>query len=505
MSALQGYRTQQKSGQPQYQTLQQVGRAGGGSYASDTVQKVLFEASTADDAVEANSTKSVINATAHEALPGDMIRFDPTSANPSVEVGVISVTANTITLAGDLPASPVVGNLFKVMRWITPKADVNGSPIITSGPVAYKLNGTITEVSRDTVTPANSRSLPTNILDGSGQLVSPLTDTQLRATAVPVSGPLTDAQLRAAAVPVADSVLRATVGTDGTTAPASSLVIAGVTSGGVQQTIEVNASGHVNIADGGGSITVDAVSWPLPTGAATSANQTTEQGLIGALTETAPATDTASSGLNGRLQRVAQRLTSLIALLPASIGTKTAAGSLAVVLASDQTLPLPTGAATSANQTSELTLIGAVTETAPATDTASSGLNGRLQRIAQRLTSLIALLPASLGQKTSANSLAVVLPSDQTVGITPRVLSSTLGQLAVGGTLTAPANVKGYTIQNSTRAAGALRFREGSGASATVGFLLEPGQSTSYQDGAATLSIFDVDALGIDCTVLWYV
>jgi len=43
------------------------------------------------------------------------------------------------------------------------------------------------------------------------------------------------------------------------------------------------------------------------------------------------------------------------------------------------------------------TLIGAVTETAPATDTASSGLNGRLQRIAQRLTSLIALFPGALG------------------------------------------------------------------------------------------------------------
>ncbi len=35
------------------------------------------------------------------------------------------------------------------------------------------------------------------------------------------------------------------------------------------------------------------------------------------------------------------------------------------------------------------TQIGAVTETAPASDTASSGLNGRLQRIAQRLTTII--------------------------------------------------------------------------------------------------------------------
>ena len=47
------------------------------------------------------------------------------------------------------------------------------------------------------------------------------------------------------------------VGTDGATAPANSFLVAGVTAGGVQQTIDVNASGHVNVADGGGSITVD--------------------------------------------------------------------------------------------------------------------------------------------------------------------------------------------------------------------------------------------------------
>lgn len=53
----------------------------------------------------------------------------------------------------------------------------------------------------------------------------------------------------------------------------------------------------------------------LPTGASTSANQIVEQTRLGDLTETAPATDTASSGLNGRLQRIAQRITSMIAAL----------------------------------------------------------------------------------------------------------------------------------------------------------------------------------------------
>ncbi len=57
--------------------------------------------------------------------------------------------------------------------------------------------------------------------------------------------------------------------------------------------------------------------------------------------------------------------------------------------------------------------IGSLTETAPATDTASSGLNGRLQRVSQRISSLIALIPTALGQGTMSQGLKVVLPSDQ--------------------------------------------------------------------------------------------
>lgn len=84
--------------------------------------------------------------------------------------------------------------------------------------------------------------------------------------------------------------------------------------------------------------------------------------------------------------------------MPASLGQKASSASLAAVLSTEQEA-----------------LIGALTEAAPASDTASSGLNGRLQRIAQRITSLIALVPSSLGQKTKANSFAVVLPSDQVI------------------------------------------------------------------------------------------
>jgi hypothetical protein len=119
--------------------------------------------------------------------------------------------------------------------------------------------------------------------------------------------------------------------------------------------------------------------------------------LQGAVNETAPASDTASSGLNGRLQRIAQRLTSLIALLPTAIGPTAKAAALSVTLASDDP---------------SVALSGAVNETAPASDTASSGQNGRLQRIAQRLTSLIALFPAAIGPTAKAGALSVTLATD---------------------------------------------------------------------------------------------
>lgn len=113
---------------------------------------------------------------------------------------------------------------------------------------------------------------------------------------------------------------------------------------------------------------------------------------IGIITETAPGTDTASSGLNGRLQRIAQRLTTLIASWPAALGATTALNSLPVVLSSDGPFALQTGA---------------INETAPVTDTASSGLNGRLQRIAQNLTTLIT--NATAATPTGTNTLGAIV------------------------------------------------------------------------------------------------
>lgn len=99
---------------------------------------------------------------------------------------------------------------------------------------------------------------------------------------------------------------------------------------------------------------------------------------IGAQTDSSASSDTGTFSLISLFKRLLEKVTSLTSLFPASLGGKTAANSFSVTTATDDP---------------ELTLIGSLTESVPATDTASSGLNGRLQRIAQRITSLIALFP----------------------------------------------------------------------------------------------------------------
>lgn len=94
------------------------------------------------------------------------------------------------------------------------------------------------------------------------------------------------------------------------------------------------------------------------------------------------------------------------------------------------------------------TLVGAVIEAAPASDTASSGLNGRLQRIAQRLTSLIALVPASLGSKADAASLAVTQSTEDKAVLA--AVNTNLGTSADAASATGSLSAKLRAIATAT-------------------------------------------------------
>lgn len=206
----------------------------------------------------------------------------------------------------------------------------------TPVPVAVSGNVTVSNPTPQGLTDAQIRATPLPVSGtvtvsniGSGGL----TDTQLRATPVPVSGtvaisnqvsqPLTDAQIRATALPVSIASMPSTP----------------VTGTFFQATQPVSA-----------------VSLPLPTGAAAEST-----------------------------------IVAMSAKLPATLGTKTIANALAVSIASDQTvpvsaasLPLPSGAATAAAQTTG--------------NNSLASIDGKF---------------GTLGQKSSAGSAPVVIASDQ--------------------------------------------------------------------------------------------
>lgn len=106
---------------------------------------------------------------------------------------------------------------------------------------------------------------------------------------------------------------------------------------------------EVSVTSGGGA-----------TGGATEVTLANIDADLGAKGDAAASADTGSFSVIAFIKRGLTNWTTLLGRLPGSLGTKTAAASLPVVLASDQTLPLPSGSATSALQTTGNTSLGTI-------------------------------------------------------------------------------------------------------------------------------------------------
>jgi len=122
--------------------------------------------------------------------------------------------------------------------------------------------------------------------------------------------------------------------------------------------------------------------------------------------------------------------------------------------------------------------LGIITETAPATDIASSGLNGRLQRVSQRITSLIALLPAALG---AGGGLKTEKPEDQAT-LTKAAVSMTGASGVLVGASAARLSVM---VSNPAANAVAAIDPTGGTCSLTAGIPIGPGATIEITGKAA--------------------
>lgn len=328
------------------------------------------------------------------------------TAEQAILAKIIAAPATEAKQGGGLPAALAAGGGLKIEG--------------VAGGVAVPISGTVT--------------------------TGGLTDTQLRATAVPVSGPLTDTQLRATAVPVSGTVaitaaqLPSTLGIKTAAnsisiAPASDASFA-VTGTFFQATQPVSGTFWQATQPVSGTVTVTGVATAakqpaLGVAGTASTDVLTVQGiasmtplLVNGSGVTQPVSGTVTANL-GTIAGVATEATLALqsAKLPASLGIKTAAASFSIAPASDASFAV-TGTFWQATQP----VSGTVTVTGVATETT--------------LAAASAKLPASLGAKTGAASFSVVPASDGfavTVSGTAAVTQSgTWNVTNISGTVSLP-------------------------------------------------------------------
>jgi hypothetical protein len=187
------------------------------------------------------------------------------------DVGGTHYQVVKLDLGGNGLSDPVDGSLPVDTGLAQPLTDtqLRATALPVSGPLTdAQLRATDVPVDTGLEQPLTDAQIRATALPVSG----PLTDTQLRATALPVSGPLTDTQLRATALPVSgpltDAQLRAT------DVPVDTGLEQPLTDAQIRATA-LPVSGPLTDAQ------LRATALALPTGAATAAHQVTAQSSLG--------------------------------------------------------------------------------------------------------------------------------------------------------------------------------------------------------------------------------
>lgn len=260
--------------------------------------------------------------------------------------------------------------------------------------------------------------------------------------------------------------------------------------------LSLTLNGLLRVDGSGVTQPISAASLPLPTGASTASLQTSGNATLSAIS----------------------------VQLPATLGQKTMANSLAVTLASDQgpiNVTGNTGVAQGSTTAGELGPLvqGAVTTAAPTYTTAQtnplslttagalrvdgSGVTQPISAAALPLPSgaatsalqtsgnatLVTIsgqLPTTLGQKTSANSLAVVISSDQSPIPVTSSLSSTAAITSVSNAITTGVVLasntarRGFIVYNDSLAIVFLAF---AATASTTAFSVKMQPGSEYEPG----------------------
>ena len=327
MSTPKGYSSQEKDDRlsAQFSTVEPVRELQNG--LSVLAHQFVYEVDAGS--FDAGCTTSVLQASGHPAKAGDVIRFT-SGVLSGQEVKVWEVTSNTITLAETLAAAPAAGDTGQILRHKYPTVEPTGE---------LKVSGVFSEVA----TAADGGALPAVVkviggydgaavqvikTDAAGELQVDVLSSAL-PTGAATSAAQTDGTQKTKIVDGSGNVISST--SNALDVNLKSPVVVDVSLSEANDSVAVFGSdGTTNRAlktDTAGELQIDVVSSALPSGAATAVKQ--------------PALGTAGTASADVI--TVQGIASMTALK--------VDGSAVTQPISAASLPLPSGAATSAAQT----------------------------------------------------------------------------------------------------------------------------------------------------------
>ncbi len=500
--------------------------------AIDTIPTGYFYVQDSQNA-ESGSTNEILKLTGHTAKRGDIVRIE-TSANgiEEYEVAIDSVIdANNVRLACVLSASLAAGDDVSILRPTIQRFGPDGATVVsvTPSPISFMLDGVATEVNEDTAVPGNTVPLPVKIVAADG--------TNVNITAGDINIQLSH-----------------TGGSFDSTRIGDGTNLVGVLASNEMMVNDADANvSLLEIVDQTTDLNTKSAAANLILG-----DVLTAQGLtstnIGATNESAAATDTSTSGLNGLLKRQLQGMTTLLAKdfatqttlasveskFPSTLGQKARAASFAVTLSTEDALDV-------SNAATALQLIDNVVSTAgsasPTQGLMAAGHDGtNARRLLTDATGQLSVVVSSSGLPSGAatqTTLASVLtgigaPADAAVtnsaadasviaalkgllsratpyvflGTTTQEVGTTIETMALGGGVYTTAKQMIIFNNSDARSAKAARIRFGEDSETVTwsgtpnGAILGPGSSTAPCPAGALALISEEDEANI--TVAWF-
>jgi hypothetical protein len=162
MATESGFSNSKKQGRSNHKTIHDLGssRFGGHVVPKSVADRFTVAKAITGVEVSKDQTKIKITCAAHGALlVQDLARFI-TGSLLGAELEIIQIIDVDNFVIRNVVGVPSIGDTFKVVYYITPKADAEGNVNFSPGPTTYSYNTVTTVVAEDTGNPANNRSLP---------------------------------------------------------------------------------------------------------------------------------------------------------------------------------------------------------------------------------------------------------------------------------------------------------------------------------------------------------